>query len=205
MANKQNLTILQGKTFKDVIRWETEPIVRKAITGIDIATGCPRLTATAHGLPNGWRVTAFNVAQPKDINAGNNPPLDSDYTPATVVDSNTLELNRISAVDWKPYTSGGFVQWNTPHDLAGYTVRMKIKNRVGGTVLASTEAGDSPLNVIAMAVDNALKTITRTIDADDTAAFAFKTGVYDVEAVSPTGEVTLLFYGAITVSQEVTT
>lgn len=205
MAKKQNLTILQGKTFKDILRWETEPIVRKAIAGFDVSTGCPRLTVTGHGLPNGWRVAVYNVGQPKEINAANNPPLDDDYTPATVIDANTIELNRISAVDWKLYTSGGFVQWNTPHDLAGYTVRMKIKNRVGGTVLASTEAADAPFNVIAMAVDNSAKTITRTIDADDTAAFAFKTGVYDVEAVSPSGEVTLLFYGSVTISQEVTT
>jgi hypothetical protein len=205
MAKKQNLTILQGKTFKDILRWETEPIVRKAIAGFDVSTGCPRLTVTGHGLPNGWRVAVYNVGQPKEINAANNPPLDDDYTPATVLDANTIELNRISAVDWKPYTSGGFVQWNTPHDLASYTVRMKIKNRVGGTVLASTEAADAPLNVITMAVDNSAKTITRTIDADDTAAFAFKTGVYDVEAVSPSGEVTLLFYGSVTISQEVTT
>jgi hypothetical protein len=205
MAKKQNLTILQGKTFKDILRWETEPIVRKAIAGFDVSTGCPRLTVTGHGLPNGWRVAVYNVGQPKEINAANNPPLDDDYTPATVLDANTIELNRISAVDWKPYTSGGFLQWNTPHDLASYTVRMKIKNRVGGTVLASTEAADAPLNVITMAVDNSAKTITRTIDADDTAAFAFKTGVYDVEAVSPSGEVTLLFYGSVTISQEVTT
>jgi hypothetical protein len=205
MAKKQNLTILQGKTFKDILRWETEPIVRKAIAGFDVSTGCPRLTVTGHGLPNGWRVAVYNVGQPKEINAANNPPLDDDYTPATVIDANTIELNRISAVDWKPYTSGGFLQWNTPHDLASYTVRMKIKNRVGGTVLASTEAADAPLNVITMAVDNSAKTITRTIDADDTAAFAFKTGVYDVEAVSPSGEVTLLFYGSVTISQEVTT
>lgn len=205
MAKKQNLTILQGKTFKGILRWETEPIVRKAIAGFDVSTGCPRLTVTGHGLPNGWRVAVYNVGQPKEINAANNPPLDDDYTPATVLDANTIELNRISAVDWKPYTSGGFLQWNTPHDLASYTVRMKIKNRVGGTVLASTEAADAPLNVITMAVDNSAKTITRTIDADDTAAFAFKTGVYDVEAVSPSGEVTLLFYGSVTISQEVTT
>jgi hypothetical protein len=74
MAKKQNLTILQGKTFKDILRWETEPIVRKAIAGFDVSTGCPRLTVTGHGLPNGWRVAVYNVGQPKEINAANNPP-----------------------------------------------------------------------------------------------------------------------------------
>ena len=115
----------------------------------------------------------------------NNPPSEDDFTQATVIDSNTLELNKISRWTGSPYTSGGIIMWNTPKDLTGYTFRMKIKNKVGGTVLASSDAADSPLNIINFAVDNTLKTITRTIADEDTAALAFKTGVYDVEAVSP--------------------
>lgn len=205
MATKTALTIIQGKTFKDILRWETDPIVRKVITGIDLSTGCPRPTVAGHGLPTGWNVAVYNVAQPKEINAQNNPPSEDDFTPATVIDSNTLELNKISAMDWKPYTTGGILMWNTPKDLTGYTFRMKIKNKVGGTVLASSDAADSPLDIIDFAVDNTLKTITRTIADEDTAALAFKTGVYDVEAVSPSGEVTLLLYGSVSVEKEVTT
>lgn len=205
MAKELDLTILQGKTFIDVLRWETDPIVRKSITAIDLSTGCPRLTVAGHGLPTGWNVAVYNVAQPKDVNAKNNPPRDSDYTPATVIDANTLELNKISAAGWKPYTSGGFVQWNTPKDLTGHTLRMKIKDRVGGTVLASTEAADNPLNVITITIDNALKTITRKILATATDDFTFRTGVYDVEAVSPTGDVTLMLFGAVKLTKEVTT
>lgn len=205
MAKELNLTILQGKTFLDILRWEIDPIVRKPITAIDLSTGCPRLTVAGHGLPTGWRVAVYNVDRPKEVNAKNNPPRESDYTPATAIDANTLELNKISAVGWKPYTSGGFVQWNTPKDLTGYIVRMKIKDRVGGNVIASTESVDAPLNTITVAVDTAQKTITRTISATATAALTNRAGVYDVEAVSPSGEVTLLFYGSVTVSQEVTT
>jgi len=82
---------------------------------------------------------------------------------------------------------------------------MKIKDRVGGTVLASTEAADNPLNVITITIDNALKTITRKILATATDDFTFRTGVYDVEAVSPTGDVTLMLFGAVKLTKEVTT
>lgn len=205
MAKELDLTIIQGKTFKDILRWEIDPIVRKPITAIDLSTGCPRPTVTGHGLPTGWRVAVYNVAQPKEINAKNNPPRDSDYTPATAVDANTLELNKISAVGWKPYTSGGFARWNTPKDLTGFTFRMKIKDRVGGNVIASTESADAPLNTITIAIDNTLKTITRTISATATAALTNRTGVYDLEAVSGTGEVTLLAYGPVSIEREVTT
>lgn len=204
MARELELTILQGKTFIDVLRWETDPIVRKAITGIDLSTGCPRLTVAGHGLPTGWNVAVYNVLQPKEINVRNDPPRDSDFTPATVLDANTLELNQISAVGWKEYTSGGIAMWNTPKDLTGYTFRMKIKDRVGGTVLASTEAEDAPLNVITITVDTALKTITRKILATATDDLSFRAGVYDVEAVSPTGDVTLLLYGVAKLVKEVT-
>ena len=204
MAVKQNLTIYQGKTFQDVIRWETEPIVRKAITAIDLSTGCPRPTVNSHGLVDGWRVAVYNVAQPKDINSENNPPRDSDYTPATVIDTNIVELNKVSAVGWKSYTSGGFIQYNTPHDLAGYVVRMKIKDKVGGTVIASTEAEDTPGNIITIAVDNVTKVISRKIPATSTDDLSFKNAVYDVEAVSPSGDVTLLAYGTVTFVKEVT-
>lgn len=205
MARELELTILQGKTFIDVLRWETDPIVRKAITGIDLSTGCPRLTVAGHGLPTGWNVAVYNVLQPREINVRNDPPRDSDFTPATVLDANTLELNQISSVGWKGYTSGGIVMWNTPKDLTGYIFRMKIKDRVGGTVLASTEAADAPLNVITITVDTALKTITRKILATATDDLSFRAGVYDVEAVSPTGDVTLLLYGAAKLVKEVTT
>lgn len=52
MAVQKDLTIQQGKTFALVLRWETEPIVYKAITAITL-TAPARLTVTDHGAQDG--------------------------------------------------------------------------------------------------------------------------------------------------------
>lgn len=194
MATKQTLNITRGKTLALVIRWETTPVVSKAITAISLATGFPRLTVPSHGAPNGWRGYVISVQGMKQINARNNPPRPSDFREFTVIDANTLELNGVVPIDdngreWSAYTSGGFVQYNTPKDLTGQTIRVKVKDRVGGTVLLSTEAVDSPLNVVEAIADNATKTIQITTPATDTEALAWDKGVWEVEAESSTGVV----------------
>ena len=210
MAATKDLTIQQGKTFTLALRWETEPVVRKAITGVSFASGAPRITAVGHGAPDGWRCTMYGIKGPKQLNAENNPPRSDDYHAATALDADTIELNEINPYDeqgneWPAYVSGGFLQYNTPMDLAGYTARMDIKNKVGGTVLASTDSGDAPLDVIDIALDNTAKTITLSIAATDSDDFAWKTGVYELELVSATGVVTALISGKVSVTKEVTT
>ena len=210
MADTKDLSIHQGKTFSLVIRWETEPIVFKPIAAVSLAAGAPRLTVAGHGCPAGWRAAVTRVKSPKQINATNNPPKAGDYRPVTVIDANTVEFNDMAPFDdngneWPAYTEGGFLQYNTPVDLTGYTARMKIKDKIGGTVLASTEAGDTPLNVLAIVIDNAAKTITLSIAATATDDFAWTKGVYDLEMVSPTGGVTTVLSGKVSVSKEVTT
>lgn len=210
MADTKDLVIQQGKTFSLVIRWESEPIVRKPITGISFASGAPALTVVGHGLTNGWRAAVALVKGPTHLNAASNPPRSADYHPVTVIDADHVEFNDLTPVDdngreWPAWVSGGFLIWNTPVDLTGYTARMKIKDKIGGTVLASTEAGDAPLDVLSIAIDNAAKAITLTIAATDTDDFAWKTGVYDLEMVSATGVVVAIMAGKVLVSKEVTT
>lgn len=203
MAAKQDLTIRQGGTFSRVLRWEAPPYIYKPITGITKAAPAV-VTAASHGIPNGWRVAVVSVKGMTQINAKKSPPLDSDYTRATVVDTNTIELNEINSTDFGNYTSGGYLQHLTPVDLAGYTGRMKIRDKIGGTVLASTDVADAPLDVITITINNTDKTITIQIEADDTAAFAWTKGVYDLEMVSSGGVVTDLLYGSVKVDKEVT-
>lgn len=210
MADSKDLEIKQGKTYSLVLRWETEPIVYKPITAISLANGAPRLTVTGHGTPNGWRGAVTRVKGMTQINAKNSPPRASDFVTATVIDANTIELNSVtpcddSGTEWPNYTSGGFWQFNTPVDLAGYTARMKIKDKIGGTVLASTEAGDTPLNILSIAIDNAGKTITLSIAATATDDITWTKGVYDLEMVSGTGVVTTILSGKVSVTKEVTT
>ena len=189
MTDKEIL-IQKGKTFSLVVRWETEPIVRKAITAISLATGAPRLTISSHGIPDGWNGTVYGVEGMKQIN-------DVGVQQLTVIDSNTIELNGVTPIDdngkmWSAYTSGGFVKFYTPKSLSGYTARMDIKDKIGGTVWASSEIADTPYDIIDIALDDVAKTITLTIDAVDTAALTAKKGVADLELVSSGGVVTKL-------------
>lgn len=189
MTDKEIL-IQKGKTFSLVVRWETEPIVRKAITAISLATGAPRLTISSHGITDGWNGTVYGVEGMKQIN-------DVGVQQLTVIDSNTIELNGVTPIDdngkmWSAYTSGGFVKFYTPKSLSGYTARMDIKDKIGGTVWASSEIADTPYDIIDIALDDVAKTITLTIDAVDTAALTAKKGVADLELVSSGGVVTKL-------------
>jgi hypothetical protein len=192
------LLIRRGDTFSMVVMWEDRDlIIRKAITAISLAFGAPRLTVAEHGIHDGWRGFVSMVEGMKEINAENIPPRDSDFHVITVIDASTIELNSVTPVrdngqKWSAYTTGGFINFYSPQDLTGHTARMKIKDRIGGTVLASSEVADAPLNIIALAVSPSNKKTTVTITATDSAAIAFKRGVTDLEMVSPVGVVTKL-------------
>lgn len=208
----QDLTIKQGKTFTLVIRAETDPVIRKPITGISLSSGAPRITAAAHSVTNGWRGYVTRVKGMVRINAENTPAKATDFHPMTLIDSNTIEFNDITPVDdkgveWPSYLSGGFLEFFTPIDLAGKTVRMKIRTKQDKTsdLLVSSEAGDTPKNVLSLVADNTNKTITLTIKATDTDDFVWKTGYYDIELVGPTADDVLeLANGKVTVTREVT-
>lgn len=204
-AVKKDFEILIGSTWGYVIRWGTTPIVRKPITNIDLSLGAPRLSVSSHGLFDGWGVAVYGVKSPRQINAVNNPPEGSDYHSATVIDTGTIELNDVTPVDengqeWPAYTSGGFIQYDTPVDLTGYTARMSIKDKIGGAVLHSltTENGG-------IVIDPAAKTILLSIPAATTEDFTWSRGVYDLEMVSSAGKVTRIISGRIALSREVTT
>lgn len=202
MAISQDLEILQGKTFSQVIRWEADTVSYKPITAITQAAPAA-VTSTAHGLVSGWRVAVVSVKGMTQINA-DDPPKESDLVEISVQDVNTVQLKGVNSSGYKAYTSGGYLRLNDPVDLSNCTVRMKIKTKAGGTLLASTEVGDAPLNIITATVNNTSKTITIGISATNTAALTWKKGVYDIEA-DISGTVTLLASGAITVTPEITT
>jgi hypothetical protein len=198
MTKALDLVIEQGKTFTQVVRWETTPIVYKPITAITQAAPV-RITSAAHGVPSGWRVAVVSVKGMSQINASN-PPKENEYQPATVVDVSTIELNEVNSADYKPYISGGYLQYNTPADLAGATARMTIKDKIGGVVILSLTTENNRI-----VLNNTDKTIMLTISAIDTAALTASKGVYDLELVSSSGVVTALLTGAVIINKEVTT
>ena len=199
----QDLPIIQGKTFSRAVRWETSPFVYKPITGITKAAPAV-VTCVGHGVPDGWRVAVVSAQGMTEINASN-PPKEREFVKATVLTPDTLELNTVNSAEYTAYTSGGYIQYYTPVSLSGFTARMQIKNRVGGTVLASSDVDDAPLNVIWIALSTAAYTISFTIDATDTAAFTWVKGVYDLELISGSGVVTQVLTGLVSVTKEVTT
>lgn len=199
MATKLNLTIVQGNTFSQVVRWESVPFVFKPIT--DISRSAPAvITAAAHGVPDGWRVAVVSAGGMSKINATHYPVRGSDLRTATVVSSDTLAIHEINSTAYTAYTSGGYLVYYTPVSLSGYTARMTIKDRVGGTALATLTSGTGEI-----VLDNTNKTITATISAALTAAYAWASGVYDLELESGDGVVTTLLRGTVTVTEEVTT
>lgn len=198
----ENFVTRQGDTFQRVIRWETLPYVYKAITAIT-QTAPARITATAHGLTNGWRAAVVSVLGMTEINAPHSPPRDNEFTPVTVVDPDTVELNAVNAAGFTAYQSGGYLQQYTAVDLTGYNAEMVIRDKVGGTALCTlgSDATFDPKQQIQ--VDNITKTITVTISGADTDAFTWARGVYDLEMVSPTGVRTTLLTGKFAITADI--
>lgn len=98
-------------------------------------------------------------------------------------------------VYWKDENTGAAI------DITGYSARMHIR--------ASHDAPDPPLLELTdangrLALGGSAGTIQMTVTAVDTAALTFTEGVYDLELVSPGGEVDRLLYGGVEVTPEVT-
>ena len=206
MAVCRNITISKGHTYSSEIRWETTPIVRVAISAITRPLGSAVIaTTTPHGLTDGWRVAIVNVAQPREINADDpNNIKAGEYYPATVTGQKTVELNTLNIGDLRAYTTDGFIQYNTPVDLSGITLRFRLRYKKGGKILASNLVADAPLNILVASTDVAANKITIAFPSTATELLAGKTGWYDVEAVSAdaTPVVTQLVYGKVTVEKE---
>lgn len=198
-AGKQKLEICKGATYLNVLRWESATCVFRTITGITKAAP-PVISATGHGVPDGWRVAVTNVLGMTQINAADNPPKTNQYVKSQLITADTLSLKCVDASGFGTYTSGGILRYNLPVDLAGYTARMQVRASQSDAVilLELTTANGG------IVIDNILKTITITITATATAAFTFTGGVYDLEMVAPGGVVTRLLEGSVVIGEEVT-
>lgn len=189
---KVNFKIYQGSTFKEVLRWEASTKVYKPITAI-VKEAPVSITATAHGIPDGWRVKVTNVLGMKEINS-------DEYRIATVVTSNIISINSINPLSYADYTSGGILEYNLPVDLTNYSGRMQLRAKLDSEVvlLELTTANSG------IVIDNTLKTITINITAVQTAAFDFPSAVYSLELYTGTGVVVPFAGGSISVIKEVT-
>lgn len=172
----KNLNLRVGKTQPLVLRCELDNIIYKNITGIT-QTAPARLTVPAHGLTDGWRVAVTNVKGMSDINAEANAIRTADYKEATVVDADTITLNKVNAAGFKPYVSGGVLQYNEPMDLTDFAARMQIRNKKNGATLLLEMTTDNGM----IAIDHSLKTVTIYFDAVDFTNVSWASGYYELE------------------------
>lgn len=132
-----DISITQGKTFTYVVRWESEKINYAAISAITNAAPVA-IMASAHGIPDGWRAAIVSVKGMTQINAANSPPKASDYYDVSAPTINSLTINTVNASGYSTYVSGGYAQYYEPVNITGYTGYMVIKDKVGGTAIASS-------------------------------------------------------------------
>lgn len=200
MALQKDLVIEQGRTFTQVVRWEVKPIRYVPIIAISKTAPVEVTTDGIHNIPPGWRAAVVSVEGMTQINASADPPAAKDYHAVTVTANDKVQINDINASRFSTYKSGGYLQINTPADLTGATAALSIKDKIGGTELfgLTTENGG-------IVIDAVNHKITVVIPAANTAAIAWKKGVYDLEVISATGAVTALMAGSVTVTREVTT
>lgn len=190
---KLNLTIYQGATFEEPLRWESGTKVYKPITAIT-NTAPVVITAVAHGIPVGWRAKVTNVSGMKELVSAD------EYRVVTAVTADTVEFNAVNAIGYTPYVSGGILEYNEPVDLLGYTARMQIRGKITDTEVI-LELNTENNRIV---IDNASKTITITISAADTALLSFTSAVYSLELINSAGRVIPLLTGTVSLKQEVT-
>jgi hypothetical protein len=198
---KINLTIQKGASFSKVLRYGQPVRAYRPISAATKAAPCV-LTVTAHGVPAGW---PFWIESSKGMLDLNRPVLNDAGKPnapysAKVVDADHIELNDVNALEFNPYTGGGVLIFNTPVDLTGLTARMQVRKSVTDNAVLqalSTITGEITIDVSA-------NTITLELPPATTTAIAWTEGVFDLEVVSPSGDVTRLASGKVTVSPEVT-
>lgn len=99
-------------------------------------------------------------------------------------------------ITWKDHTG-------SPIDVSGFSARMQIRDRIGGTVLHEFDSGDGSI-----VLGGSSGTIRLIASATDTEDWTWSEGIYDLELTdegSVPVVVTRLLQGRFHVSPEVTT
>lgn len=193
---KLNYKIYEGSTFQETFRWESQTKSYAQISAIAKAAPCVITTTSTHTCPLNWRVRVTGVAGMKEINTAGD-----DYYLVTEKTNTTVTLNQINSANFTAYTTGGILEWNTPIDLTGYTAQMQIRETLDSSTviheLTSAVGGG-------ISIDTANYTVTISIPANTTRNFDFTTAVYSLELTNPSGVVTTLVTGNLTLVREIT-
>lgn len=182
---KVNLQIVQGGTFRQILRWESSTKNYASITGVPTLAPLS-LTAVAHGIPVGWRSKITNVGGMKELNST------EFYQTITASTADTVNINAINAIGYQSYTTGGVLEYNMPVDLTGLSGIMQIREKVGSPVILELTSANG-----GVVVSNTNKTVTIIITAVDTELLNFSFATYNFDLFNST-EVTPFTYGLVT-------
>lgn len=194
------LTLRRGATADIPIRVESDTLAYASITAIPQRSPL-RITAQAHGVPDGWRAALQNVGGMTNLNVDS--VRDVDLLRVSKIDANTLEFTGINAAGWRAYTSGGQVVSYAPHDLSVYaSARMDVKDSIDGTTLASYSTAGGTLQI-----DSAAGSVWIHLTAAQTLLLDAGTHLFDIEMVKASGVVVALCSAdsTLTVLPEITT
>jgi hypothetical protein len=194
-----DINIVRGKTFEFLFRYAEPALVYVAISGMP-SFAPVRLSVPFHGIPDGWPVRIEGVRQPLELNTP-----EDEFQFATVIDASTIELNAVRADQWRTYTAGGSVIFNRPFDLTSCSARMQIRGSVGGQALLSLSSDPEETRDGEIQIDTALSGLAVRLSPTVTAAIEWSRGVYDLELITPDGNIyPITAISKVTVGNEVT-
>lgn len=202
MLQKLQLTIRRGASEDIPIRIESDRLVYVTITGI--ANSSPiRITAPAHGCPDGWRALVQAAVGMDQINTAWDGVTDDAFRRATLVDTNTVEFNDVNAATFGTWTSGGQLVYREPLDLSPFVeARMDVKASVSGPVLATYRHTAGSL-----LIDTAANALRLKPSIAETLLLTASRKVFDIELVRADGSVVAVCSAksTLTVLPEITT
>ncbi len=89
-------------------------------------------------------------------------------------------------------------------NLTGYQIRSQVRPFLSSSAILFEMNSASPAAGVSFGPLDASGEIEITLSANFTAALSFDNAVYDMEAVSPSGQVTRILQGNMALSKEVT-
>lgn len=192
-AKKIDIIIEQGTTFSKKINWYGGGKVVREIDSVVV--GCPtRMTISAHGLPAGADTPIYI----KDVKGARSLNTKGKAVIATWVDTNSFDVD-INTRNETYKTGTGCIHYFAPTSLTGYSARMDIRDSLDdtSTLVSLTSPSDIVLNTTTAEIEMIIAdTVTAALDFDE--------GVYDLELVDGSGDVTRLIEGDVAFVKEVT-
>jgi hypothetical protein len=180
---KLKLTIRKGSAENIPIRVESDAWSYANISAV--AQSAPLRMTVSEAPPDGWRAAIMNVKSVGDFAAQNNPPKDSELMLVTAVDATTVEFNAINGASFRAHSGGGQLAWRTPLDLSLYAgVRMNVRDKVGGALVANWSADTGELEI-----DVANVAIWLRLDDSATEALTAGSKVFDIELIRTGGDI----------------